>query len=243
MRRFLARHLPRIGWNPVSGRNYERFCQLLLDASDHPRVLIVGGARVGNGLSFSLDDARVEWVESDIRRSDRTNLLCDAHNIPFEDGSFDGVVAQAVLEHVFDPYQVVSEFARVLKPGGAVYSETPFLQQVHAGARDFTRFTHLGHRRLFRNFVEVDSGPASGPGAAFAWACQAFVMSFLSGKLSRRIAAAVTRVGLFWLKYADLVLIKRPGAFDASAAYYFLGLKGGLLPDSQLLDNYRGAQV
>ncbi len=113
----------------------------------------------------------------------------------------------------------------------------------HAGARDFTRFTHLGHRRLFRNFVEVDSGPASGPGAAFAWACQAFVMSFLSGKLSRRIAAAVTRVGLFWLKYADLVLIKRPGAFDASAAYYFLGLKGGLLPDSQLLDNYRGAQV
>ena len=68
-------------------------------------------------------------------------------------------------------------------------------------------------------------------------------MSFLSGKLSRRIAAAVTRVGLFWLKYADLVLIKRPGAFDASAAYYFLGLKGGLLPDSQLLDNYRGAQV
>ena len=33
------------------------------------------------------------------------------------------------------------------------------------------------------------------------------------------------------------------GAFDASAAYYFLGLKGGLLEDKQLLVGYRGAQV
>ena len=241
MRRFLARHLPRIGWNPVSGRNYDRFRQLLLEASDRPRVLIVGGARLGNGLAF--DDQRIEWVESDIERSGRTGLICDGHRIPFNDGSFDGVVVQAVLEHVFDPPQVVAEIARVLRPGGAVYSETPFLQQVHAGARDFARFTHLGHRRLFRNFVEVDSGPASGPGTAFAWACQAFVMSFLSGRLSRQIGAAVTRVGLFWLKYADLVLVNRPGAFDASAAYYFLGLKGGLLEDKQLLVGYRGAQV
>lgn len=241
MRRFLARYLPRIGWNPVSGRNYSRFSQILLDASKRPRVLIVGGARLGNGLT--LDNPSIEWVESDIERSDRTGLICDGQRIPFGDESFDGVVAQAVLEHVFDPHQVAAEIARVLRSGGAVYAETPFLQQVHAGARDFTRFTHLGHRRLFRSFVEIDSGPASGPGTAFAWACQAFVMSFLSGALSRRIGAGVTRLSFFWLKYADLLLLNRPGAFDASAAYYFLGRKGELLPDRQLLGSYRGAQV
>jgi len=80
--------------------------------------------------------------------------------------SVDGVLIQAVLEHVLDPAQVVGEIHRVLRPDGLVYAETPFLQQVHAGPNDFTRFTSSGHRYLFRAFAEIAAGPVAGPGAS-----------------------------------------------------------------------------
>jgi SAM-dependent methyltransferase len=38
---------------------------------------------------------------------------------------------QAVLEHALDPPVVVAEIYRVLKPGGLVYADTPFMQRVH----------------------------------------------------------------------------------------------------------------
>ena len=74
------------------------------------------------------------------------------------DDSCDAVVVQAVLEHVLDPQVVVDEINRVLKPGGLVYAETPFMQQVHAGRYDFSRYSDAGHRWLFRQFEEVDRG-------------------------------------------------------------------------------------
>lgn len=42
----------------------------------------------------------------------------DAHAIPFEDNSFDVVMANHLLEHVEDDQQVMREFYRVMKPGG-----------------------------------------------------------------------------------------------------------------------------
>lgn len=60
---------------------------------------------------------------------------------------------------------------RVLKPHGMLYAETPFMQQVHERAYDFTRFTANGHRWLFRRFEQIDAGVnrGSGAGPALAW--------------------------------------------------------------------------
>lgn len=51
-----------------------------------------------------------------------------------------------------NPYRCINEVYRVLNENGIVYASTPFMLQVHMGKFDFTRFTHSGHRRLFRNF-------------------------------------------------------------------------------------------
>jgi hypothetical protein len=66
----------------------------------------------------------------------------------------------------------------VLKDGGIVYAETPFMQQVHGSAYDFTRFTWLGHRRLFRKFKEIKSGTCGGPGMALIWSWRYFLRTF-----------------------------------------------------------------
>ena len=95
-------------------------------------------------------EPRIALVAFDIYASPQVQFVADAHHIPLEDGCFDAVIVQAVLEHVLEPGRVVAEIYRVLKPNGLVYAETPFLQHVHEGAYElFTRFTESGHRYLF----------------------------------------------------------------------------------------------
>lgn len=45
--------------------------------------------------------------------------------LPFPDEFFDGVTMLAVLEHLFDPYKVISEIRRVLRSGGEFVIDVP----------------------------------------------------------------------------------------------------------------------
>jgi SAM-dependent methyltransferase len=241
LERFVSEHLPEIGINLRAERNYRDFADLLLRQAARPKVLVVGGSIVGRGMGALLTPA-IELVESDVSFGERTALIADGHDLPFMDDTFDAVVIQAVLEHVLDPYRCVQEAHRVLKDGGLVYAETPFMQQVHGGKFDFTRFTHLGHRRLFRAFDEVSSGAVCGPGMALAWSYQYFLLSFVKTPTARAAVKVFARLTAFWLKYFDYLLIDRPGALDAASGFFFMGRKGAtVLSDRALLDSYRGA--
>ncbi len=240
---FLGRVLPDISINIRATENYKHFANLLLHYSSHPRILIVGGSIPGKGMHDIFANKAFELVESDVSFGPRTTLICDAHDIPFEDEVFDGVVIQAVLEHVLDPYRCVAELHRVLKVNGIVYAETPFMQQVHMGEYDYTRFTYLGHRRLFREFDELESGAVCGPGMALVWSYHYFMLSFTTSHIARAIVGAFTRLTGFYLKYFDYLLINKPGALDAASGLFFMGLKAGnILSDRDLIKQYKGAQ-
>ena len=127
---------------------------------------------------------------------------------------------QAVLEHVVDPPQVVSEIHRVLMRGGYVYAGTPFMQQVHEGAYDFTRYTLSGHRWLFRNFEEIDAGMEGGAGTALTWSIGYFVRAVTG---SVRFGTAIT-LSFFWLRYFDR-LGRSAHHLDGASGVYFLGRK------------------
>lgn len=241
LQELVTRTVPSISLNLKAKKNYARFASLLSHQCEAPKVLVIGGGIIGRGMQHVLDLKSIEFVESDVSFGPRTGLICDAHDIPFENESFDGVIAQAVLEHVVDPYRCVEEMHRVLKHDGLIYAETPFMQQVHMGRYDFTRFTHLGHRRLFREFEEIAGGAMCGPGMALAWSYQYFLMSFVRSKAARRVVQIFARMTSFWLKYFDFYLIDKPGSLDAASAYYFLGKKSSrTLPDRELIRLYRG---
>jgi hypothetical protein len=112
---------------------------------------------------------------------------------------------------------------RVLKPQGLFYTEIPFMQQVHLGAYDFTRFTMSGHRYLMRNFSEIESGVCGGPGMALAWSISQFVDAFSRSALWQIFRRAMLPFFIFWLKYFDYIFIRRPHAADDASALYFLG--------------------
>jgi SAM-dependent methyltransferase len=241
LKRTVRAGLPDISKNISGEMNYARLGALLIKRSGSLRVLVLGGGILGDGIQALMRHTSIEFIESDVSFGPRTKLICDAHDIPFRDGTFDGVIAQAVLEHVVDPYRCVAEIHRVLKDNGLVYAETPFIQQVHAGRYDFTRFTHLGHRRLFRKFVEVDSGAVCGPGMALAWSYQYFLTSFVTSQKLRSVLRLFASFTSFFLKYFDYFLVSKKGAYDAASGFYFLGSRAShSLSDKELITLYRG---
>jgi len=231
--------MPSDSLNLMAKKNYLAFEQALRSVSKKPRVLVIGGAVTGSGFSALSKQSDIELIETDVAWGPQIEFICDIHDLPFRDGSFDGVVAQAVFEHVVDPYRGAAEIHRVLKKNGIVYAETPFMQQVHGGRYDFTRFTFLGHRRLFRAFEEISSGAVCGPGMALLWSWQYFWWSFTTKQSARRVIQFITRWTAFFWKYFDTILISKPATLDAASGYFFMGRKSDIvLSDRDLLKMY-----
>jgi SAM-dependent methyltransferase/uncharacterized protein YbaR (Trm112 family) len=242
VKKHLRSLVPRISVNLAASKNIGEVRNLILSDTPRPLVLVVGGAEMGAGMCGLLRDERIKCLESDIVIGTRTEIVFDASYIPLKAGSVDGVIIQAVLEYIPDPAQTVAEIYRVLKPGGIVYSEMPFLQNVHGGRYDFTRLTHLGHLRLYRQFTEIQSGACAGPATALAWSLQHFFLSFVKAPWQRDLTKVGTGLLFFWLKYFDYLLAGTPGCLDAATGTFLLARKSDrILPDRELIAKYRGA--
>jgi uncharacterized protein YbaR (Trm112 family) len=218
---------------------------VLLESIPHATIVVVGGGNQRKwldkrlGISDSLD-----IIYTDIDVGADVDIFCDGHDLPFVDGSIDAVITTAVLEHVLYPERVAAEITRVLKVGGLLYSELPFMQQVHEGAYDFARYTMSGHRRLFNHFSEIDAGMVAGPATAFVWALENLALAFVSRPTLRKLAKIVVRLGFGWIKYLDYLLESHPEAMDGASCTYFMGSKASVrIPDSEIITRYVGAKA
>lgn len=240
--RGLRAFLPSVTRNDASRQNYKRLISALAESDNSSGIVLSVGGGEGGAGSESLFTA-VKVLVTDISINDRTDAVADAHHLPFPDNTFDAVIVQAVLEHVLEPAKCVAEVHRVCRVGGFVYAETPFMQQVHMGRYDFTRFTALGHRWLFRRFEQVDAGVVAGAGSAAAWALTYLTASLARSARQRSVLQALGRILFFWLKYFDALSNKNPAAWDGAAGFYFLGRKveDFELTAAQLTGSYRGA--
>jgi len=105
------------------------------------RVLELGG---GTGQqALMLAERGFDVVSIDVQASEYREhrvfpvLDYDGRNLPFADDSFDAVFSSNVLEHVLDLRSLMSEQARVLRPGGVGVHAMP----TH-GWRFWTSVTH-----------------------------------------------------------------------------------------------------
>lgn len=65
------------------------------------------------------------------------------------------------------------------------------------GRYDFTRFTYLGYRRLFKRFDEIESGITGGPGTALAWSYRYFLLSFVTSRTLSKLVGGIARFTSF----------------------------------------------
>jgi hypothetical protein len=200
--------------------NAQAFLAEVKKLSNDPVVLVVGGGSIGAGAEALYEDRDITVIGLDIYGNGNTDLVADGHCIPLANGSIHGVWIQAVLEHVLEPHGVAREIHRVLTERGVVYAETPFMQQVHEGAYDFSRFTASGHRWLFRGFDELRAGVTRGPGTVLIWSIRHLVRAIFRSNKAGTAAAVV----FFWLRYLDHLTDGRHAA-DSASGLFFLGRK------------------
>lgn len=72
----------------------------------------------------------------------------DGKIFPFQSESFDSVICNQVLEHIFEPEDFLKETFRVLKPKGKLLLTVPFVWDEHEQPFDFARYSSFGLKHL-----------------------------------------------------------------------------------------------
>jgi ubiquinone/menaquinone biosynthesis C-methylase UbiE len=131
-------HLPDYH-NPIGKYDYlsiqhvERYRFCITQLSPGQRVLDVAcGAGYGTVMlsEYGYEAIGADYNEKLILRAcnalNYNNFVnSDAHNLPFQDESFDAVVSFETIEHVYDGRNFLSQMFRVLRPGGFFICSTP----------------------------------------------------------------------------------------------------------------------
>lgn len=109
-------------------------------------VLDFGG---GGGKQKTLAQSRAKTYTSlDIDASLHPDIVGDVLHPPVPNSSYDTIISNQVMEHVKEPWIMIEQIARILRPGGMCILSAPFMAPFHANPTDFFRFTEQGMRHL-----------------------------------------------------------------------------------------------
>lgn len=78
------------------------------------------------------------------------DYVADVCQTPLPDNYAETVICTEVLEHVVNPFALVEEIFRILKPGGRVLLSSGWLAPYHPEPKDYWRFSHQGYEELCR---------------------------------------------------------------------------------------------
>lgn|SRR5574341_251500 len=197
-------------WSP------KRIREFLKHSGERARIVDVGS-------STRVLDPRI--IRFDIDQSAGVTVIGDGHAMPFTSDSVDAVILTGVLEHVLDPPTMVAETHRILKKGGRVYVEVPFMQGYHPHPGDYQRYTKTGLQRLMRGFSEIDCGVCGGPSSALAWVASEYLAAHTGSEFGYLVAKFFGRWLTFWIKYLDWFSMHRRNAMVLASGFYFVGEK------------------
>jgi len=153
------------------------------------------------------EDATLTCI--DIEDGPGVDVVADAHDLSIiPDGSADCVVASGMLLHCQEPDTVFAEFNRVLKPGGILYINTPFISPHPAYPTVYQFHSHEGLEYLCREFETLETGWNRGPASTMAYLLMVFFAVVFSFNRPYLFTAGLFFFGwlFFLLKYFDVIL-------------------------------------
>ena len=180
----------------------------------------------GSGAFDHYLSPEIKTIKLDIKPCPQVEVIADAHWLPFATSSIDIVYSIAVLEHVKKPWKVAEEIHRVLRPGGYVVVELPFLNVIH-DEHDYFRFTDKGIKSLFdeRRFEPILEQVGSGGGSflpVFLWS---YFQQFIPTRPLKALWRSAARFLFSPLKYLDLLIDKSPDLRLTANSFSFIGRK------------------
>jgi SAM-dependent methyltransferase len=110
------------------------------------------------------------YIAADFARGDsnwdysKLDIICVLHQIPLAPASMDVILCTEVMEHIYNPLEVMRELSRVLRPGGTIYATVPFTLGEHQVPHDYYRYTRfaLGYILKQANLQPVFIRPVHG---------------------------------------------------------------------------------
>jgi SAM-dependent methyltransferase len=165
----------------------------------------------------------------DVNPGAKLDCLASVEALPFAAESLRVVVSQEVVEHVSDPWQAIAELARVLKPGGRLYLQAPFVIGYHASPRDYWRFTGEGLRRLIESAgLEVERlEPSVGAGSGLYRVAVEF-WAVLAAAVLPPLYLPVKALGVVLFRplcFADRLTASSPAAHRIPGGYLAIAVK------------------
>lgn len=113
------------------------------------RLLDVGCGTKPYQVLFAVDAYVGLDIDSEAsRKRGIADFHYDGNVFPFVDASFDSILCNQVLEHVFNPDEFLGEIVRVLRPGGKLLLTVPFVWDEHEQPFDYARYSSFGLRSL-----------------------------------------------------------------------------------------------
>jgi SAM-dependent methyltransferase len=141
--------------------------------------------------------------------------------------SADCVFLVSVLQHIPSPQKAIDEAFRVLRPGGVIYVNVPFIFFYHQDPEDFNRFSVPGLECLCSRFERIATGSQRGPASTFVDLLIRFLAILFCFNSDALYTANVYfgKWTLFWIKYLDIVIQHYSVAYIMWGSPYFLGRK------------------
>ena len=145
------------GMNSEIARSQERLDlageQVVVDVACGPGLFTAsfGRALTGDGLAIGVD-VSVPMLRRAVKDNSGPNVAyvrADARHLPFEDSSVDAVCCLAALYLVPEPFQVISDMIRILKPGGRIVIMTSARTQWDVLRLSEPLLAHTAGLRLF----------------------------------------------------------------------------------------------
>lgn len=153
------------------------------------------------------------------------DIAGDIHALPIPDNTYDCVFCTGTLEHVRDPATAVRELYRILKPGGVIHIDVPFMQGYHPDPTDYWRFTLDGLKLLCSAFEEIDAGTYIGPTCGLVWISREWANSWTSNRVLCNLLLIPTAILTAPFRYLDYLMIRSERSHHAASAVYFRGRK------------------
>ena len=111
---------------------------------------------VGIDISKKALEGSKTYLEKSGQNSE--HLVSSVTSLPFDDESFDGIVCYGVLQHLFtdDRRAAVSEFKRVLSPGGFLFFEAFGVEDMRYGGEEVEPHTFLRKSGLIYHYFTTE---------------------------------------------------------------------------------------
>jgi SAM-dependent methyltransferase len=103
------------------------------------------GLEVGPGkapYSLRRETVYLDRFKVHAGRPARADVLADAGHVPFRDSSFDHLISSHCLEHCADTLAVLSDWVRVVRPGGILFLILPHGERTFDRGRPLTPLEH-----------------------------------------------------------------------------------------------------